>query len=698
MPSTYSPDLRIEIIGNGEQSGTWGTTTNTNLGTIIEDAISGLTTVSVGSVNVVDGRANYALTAFNGAEDQARRAAVSLSTSTSANFNVYVPPVTKLYVMRNTSSYIATVYCSQTIGNTTPAGTGISIPAGKTVLLRSDGTNIIEQLNHVVGSLSTGGSLTVDDSGSVGGSLTVGGDITLRGAVSNREPIFSYSTAYLGFTNAIQITQNATNINVTDDLILLAAPSLVNGTAVMLSSTGTLPGGLDTNPTTTIYYVINTNRTRYYTATGSISGTTLTISAIQAGSIGPSSTVTGTGVASGTTVISQLSATPAGSVGGVGTYSLTGSAQTVASTRISGEFVSGSQTIQLATNRTSTTPVNITSTGSGDLTITPIAMANTPPVGSSTEAIATTAFVNNIVNFQTKTAVKAATTQNITLSGVPANIDGITDLAAGDRVLVKDQFAASPASQTATFTTSSTATATFTNGSAVIIVPATAPASGTPVTFSTSGTLPTGITAGQIYYVSNLSSTTISVSASQTLSPLITVTSAGTGTQTATYLGVISVPSSVTTGTRVEFTNSGGALPTPLVTGQSYYTLRTGTTFSVSYITGGTPITFTGGSGAQTIGVVPAATNGVYIVDASTWTRATDMDSAAEVAAASVPVLKGTNNGGKTFNTSFKSTDTLGTTAMNWDEVITGSAGDNTGTLGGVRITVSGTTLNIFTY
>ncbi len=41
MPSTYSPDLRIELIANGEQSGTWGTTTNTNLGTLIEDAIAG---------------------------------------------------------------------------------------------------------------------------------------------------------------------------------------------------------------------------------------------------------------------------------------------------------------------------------------------------------------------------------------------------------------------------------------------------------------------------------------------------------------------------------------------------------------------------------------------------------------------------------------------------------------------------------
>lgn len=617
MPSTYSPDLRIELIANGEQSGTWGTTTNTNLGTIIEDAISGLISVSVGPVNIVDGRANYALTAFNGAEDQARRAVVSLSTTTSANFNVYVPPVTKLYVMRNTTStndgYIATVYCSQTIGNTTPAGTGISIPAGKTVLIRSDGTNIVEQLNHVVGSISTGGSLTVDDAGAVGGSLTVGGDITLRGAVSAREPIFSYSTAYLGFTDDISVTQNATNINVTDNEILLASPLLVNGTAVMLSSTDTLPGGLATNPTTSIYYVINTNRTRYYTATGSISGTTLTIASIQAGSIGPGSTVTGTGVTNGTTVGIQLTATPAGSVGGVGTYSVNNS-QTVASTRISGEFSTGSQTIQLATSRTSTTAVNITSTGSGTLTIVPVALANTPPVGSSTEAIATTEFVNNaiVTNNQILQSVKAATTENITLSGTQT-VDGVA-LVANDRVLVKDQFVSS---QTPTF-----------NATTETITVTTAPSNDT----------------------------------------------------------------------KVMFTNSGGALPTGLETEQIYYVInRTATTFQVALAQDGAVVAFSSaGTGTTLVGNVPSSANGIYIVNAGAWTRATDADTSAKIAAAQVAVTAGTKNGGKQFVTRFKSTNTFGSATMEWNEIIDGPATANA--LGGLRVTVSGTTLNLFTY
>jgi hypothetical protein len=174
MPSTYSPDLRIELIATGEQSGTWGSTTNSNLGTVLEDAISGLASVSVTS-------ADQALTAVNGAADQSRCAAISLTTTTGAPFNVYVPPVTKLYVVSNASGQTATVFCSTVLGNTTAAGTGVAIPTGKSVLLRADGTNVVEQLNHVTGNLSVGGTasatafsgpLTGNVTGNVTGNLT----------------------------------------------------------------------------------------------------------------------------------------------------------------------------------------------------------------------------------------------------------------------------------------------------------------------------------------------------------------------------------------------------------------------------------------------------------------------------------------------------------------------------------------------
>jgi hypothetical protein len=60
MPLTYSNNLRLTLIGDGEQTGTWGQLTNTNLGTLIEQAIAGYTTVSITD-------ATYTLTSINGA-------------------------------------------------------------------------------------------------------------------------------------------------------------------------------------------------------------------------------------------------------------------------------------------------------------------------------------------------------------------------------------------------------------------------------------------------------------------------------------------------------------------------------------------------------------------------------------------------------------------------------------------------------
>ena len=222
MPSTYSPDLRIELIANGEQSGTWGTTTNNNLGTLIEDAIAGKATVTTSAQN-------QALTAYNGVQDEARCAAVILDTLYAGNYNVYVPPVPKLYVVKNASgSYTATIYCSTVLGNTTAAGTGIDIPPGKTVLLRSDGTNVVEQFNYIAGSFTLNGVSTIN-------SATLGS------------------------------TQTAA-ISVATPTIITVTTAPVSGSAVIFSTTGTLPTGLTAGTT---YYVSKISSTTFNISTSS---------------------------------------------------------------------------------------------------------------------------------------------------------------------------------------------------------------------------------------------------------------------------------------------------------------------------------------------------------------------------------------------------------------------------------------------
>ena len=141
--STYSPDLRIELITTGDQAGVWGATTNNNLAYVVEQAIAGYVSVSVVS-------ANQAFTYLNGgtstaASNQAVHASLALTTTTGANFAVYAPPASKQYTIYNASAYTATIYNSTVIGNTTAAGTGVAIPAGKTTTVWSDGTNFALQ-------------------------------------------------------------------------------------------------------------------------------------------------------------------------------------------------------------------------------------------------------------------------------------------------------------------------------------------------------------------------------------------------------------------------------------------------------------------------------------------------------------------------------------------------------------------------
>jgi hypothetical protein len=163
MASTFSPNLRIELIGAGEQAGTWGTTTNTNLGTLVEDAISGYVSVTISS-------ANQALTANNGSADQARNAIIELISAPSA-FAVYAPPESKLYTIFNNTSHTATIYNSTTLGNTTAAGAGVAIPAGKTMTVWSDDTDFVLQNTHFIGTVV--GNVTGNVSGSAGSTTTL---------------------------------------------------------------------------------------------------------------------------------------------------------------------------------------------------------------------------------------------------------------------------------------------------------------------------------------------------------------------------------------------------------------------------------------------------------------------------------------------------------------------------------------------
>jgi len=119
MPSTYSPLLQLELIANGEQSGFWGTTTNNNLGSLVEQAIAGTATVDISAGDTT-------LTVYNGSSDQARCAAIDLIGTPGAITQVYAPNKSKLYMVRNASDsdviFRATTSSSGVTGTTITAG------------------------------------------------------------------------------------------------------------------------------------------------------------------------------------------------------------------------------------------------------------------------------------------------------------------------------------------------------------------------------------------------------------------------------------------------------------------------------------------------------------------------------------------------------------------------------------------------
>ncbi len=144
MASTYSPNLRIELITNGEQTGTWGTSTNNNLGELIEQAIAGYTEVNVAS-------SPRALTALDGVSDESRNQTLKLTTATlGANFNLYLPPAEKIYTIWNATGYQATVSAATAKNGTTPTGgTTVAIPANAITQIFCDATNTYIAMNYL---------------------------------------------------------------------------------------------------------------------------------------------------------------------------------------------------------------------------------------------------------------------------------------------------------------------------------------------------------------------------------------------------------------------------------------------------------------------------------------------------------------------------------------------------------------------
>ena len=174
MPSTYSPLLQLELIANGEQSGFWGTTTNNNLGTLVEQAIAGTAVVDISAGDTT-------LTVYNGSADQARCAAIDLIGNPGATTQVYAPNKSKLYVVRNGSD-------SDVIFRAATSSSGV---VGTTIVSGGSGYGSAPAVQF---SLPTGaGGVQATGTATISGGIVTGIVITNPGSGYEEIPSISFS-------------------------------------------------------------------------------------------------------------------------------------------------------------------------------------------------------------------------------------------------------------------------------------------------------------------------------------------------------------------------------------------------------------------------------------------------------------------------------------------------------------------------
>lgn len=203
--STYSTNLALELIGTGEQAGTWGNTTNTNLGTLIEQAISGYVTQAVATGT------DTTITIPNGATGVARNMFIELTGTGGTNTNLIVPANKKLYFIYNNASGAVTVKVS--------GQTGVSVPAGNKVILVSNGTDIVEATSYSTG---IGSSISVTTLTATSANITTltgtSANITTFTATSSNITTLTgtnFSATSLTLTNALKIAEGGTGLDTT---------------------------------------------------------------------------------------------------------------------------------------------------------------------------------------------------------------------------------------------------------------------------------------------------------------------------------------------------------------------------------------------------------------------------------------------------------------------------------------------------
>jgi len=249
MAESYSTSLKITLIGDGDQAGTWGDTTNTNWN-LVEQAITGVDGISMPSSNT------YTLTNLNGTSDDARNMVLVVGGTPTTASTIVAPLVNKFYIITNNTNYNLTMSASG-------GSVSLVIPALTTAQCYCDAYNVS----------GTGTGFYSAQTGSAGnftinGNLTVSGNVTETGNFLAAGVLGAYKAASFvgGISNGSGASGTTLNVTAVNSGVIFIGQR-ITGTGI---SSNTEVTGFGTGSGGTGTYTVN--NTQLVTPSTSMTG------------------------------------------------------------------------------------------------------------------------------------------------------------------------------------------------------------------------------------------------------------------------------------------------------------------------------------------------------------------------------------------------------------------------------------------